>query len=194
MRTQMWNKQTWPISVRQRDNKINQHHEVALRAGNGSVLPRRLYGEYIYAASCSSNRQERENFTMWNSLAAFTAATIIMGWGGGVDFNCVMTNTDCTGNMKFSKALDTVVRGFSLVDMWETSCDSRSAHCTSHGAARFDRIYVTSNLSIRKVVGVETVVEALPDHLTVCLRIKLGNSLLQGRGLWKVNTKPLENM
>jgi hypothetical protein len=36
-----------------------------------------------------------------HSLAAFTAPTMIMPGGG--DFNCIMTNTDCTGNMNFSK-------------------------------------------------------------------------------------------
>jgi len=56
---------------------------------------------YIYAPSSSSNRQERENFTTWNSLAAFTAPTMIMG---GVDFNCAVKNTDCTENTNFGKA------------------------------------------------------------------------------------------
>jgi hypothetical protein len=37
------------------------------------------------------------------------------------------------------------------------------------------------------------VVAALPDHLAACLRIKLEASLLQGRGLWKIATKSLED-
>jgi hypothetical protein len=40
---------------------------------------------------------------------------------------------------------------------------------------------------------VKTVVAALPDHLAVCLRIKLEAFLLQGRGLWKMTTKSLED-
>ena len=52
------------------------------------------------------------------------------------------------------------------------------AHYTPHGAARLERIYVTSNLSGQKV-GVETVYAAFIEHLAVCLRIKLEAPLLQ---------------
>jgi hypothetical protein len=36
------------------------------------------------------------------------------------DFNCVLSQTDCTGNINYSKALDRMVRGFDLIDVWET--------------------------------------------------------------------------
>ena len=38
-------------------------------------------------------------------------------WG---DINCVLTNTDCTRNINFSKALEKIVRGIGLVDVWES--------------------------------------------------------------------------
>jgi len=54
----------------------------------------------IYEPSFSSNKQERENFTKWKSLAAFTAPKMIMG---GADFNCAVKNIDCTENTNFGK-------------------------------------------------------------------------------------------
>ena len=78
--------------------------------------------------------------------------------------------------------------------MWESVLPRAVyTYCTLHGAARFDRIYVTSNVSDQKV-GVETVFASFTDQLAVCLRIKLEVPLLQGgRGLWKMNTKLLED-
>lgn len=38
----------------------------------------------------------------------------------GGDFNCVLSKNGCTGNINYSKALDTVVRGFGLIDLWRT--------------------------------------------------------------------------
>jgi hypothetical protein len=76
--------------------------------------------------------------------------------------------------------------------MWGTvSPREVYTHYTPHGAARLDRIYVTSKLNYQKV-GVETVFAAFTDHLAVCLRIMLEAPLLQrGRGLWHMNTKLL---
>ena len=127
---------------------------------------------------------------MWNSFIAVTAPNN----DHRGDFNCILTNTDCTGNMHFSKALKKVVSGFGLVDVWET-VPPRTVytHYTSHGTALFNRIYVTSNLSCQKV-RVETVSAPFTVHLAVCLRIKPEAPLLQrGRGLWKMNTARLED-
>ena len=70
----------------------------------------------------------------------------------GGDFNSVMKNTDCTGNINFSKDLEKIVSDIGLVDVWET-VPPRAVytHYTSHGAARLDRINVASKLSCRKV-------------------------------------------
>ena len=110
-----------------------------------------------------------------HSLVAVTAPN---NEHGGGDFNCALTNTDCTGNINFSEALKKVIRGFGLVDMWET-VPPRAVytHYTPHGAARVGRIHVISNLSGQKV-GLETVFAAYTDHLPVCLRITLEAPLL----------------
>jgi hypothetical protein len=49
---------------------------------------------------------------------------------GGGDFNCVLTNTDSTGNIKFRKALEKVVRGFGLVDVGKLSLQGQYIQIT----------------------------------------------------------------
>jgi hypothetical protein len=106
----------------------------------------------------------------------------------GEDFNCILTNADCTGNINYSKALEKIVRGLNLVDVWGTVPPRAIyTHHTPHGAAHLDRIYVSANLSGVKV-GAETVFAVFTNHLAVCLRLCLEIPLLQrGRGLWKMN-------
>ena len=36
----------------------------------------------------------------------------------GGDFNCVLSQADCTDNMNYSKALDKLVHGLKLTDVW----------------------------------------------------------------------------
>jgi hypothetical protein len=55
-------------------------------------------------------------FTMWNSMVLSLPPTMIMEG----DFNCILTNIGCTENTNFIKALEKVVRGFGLVDVWGT--------------------------------------------------------------------------
>jgi len=86
----------------------------------------------------------------------------------GGDFNCVLSQADCTGNMNYSKALDKLVRGLELTDVWATIHPRAIyTHYTPHGAARLDRLYISPNLGNRKI-GVETVMAAFTDHLAVC--------------------------
>jgi len=101
----------------------------------------------------------------------------------GGDFNCILSQADCTGNMNYSKALDKMVRGFELTDVWAPA-QTRAiyTHYNPHGAARLDNLYVSPDLRNRKI-GVETVITAFTDHLTVCLCITIDAPLLpQGRG------------
>jgi endonuclease/exonuclease/phosphatase family metal-dependent hydrolase len=87
--------------------------------------------------------------------------------------------TDYTGNMIFGTALEKVVRGCGLVDVWETVPPTAVfTHYTWNEEAHPDRIYVTSSISGQKV-EVETVFAAVTDHLAVRLRIKLEDPLLQ---------------
>jgi hypothetical protein len=80
--------------------------------------------------------------------------------------------------------------------MWETA-PSRSifTHCTPQGATRLHRIYIYichAELEWPKD-GVETVVSAFTDHLSVVLRLSLDIPLARrGRRFWKMNISLLE--
>ena len=77
---------------------------------------------------------------MWNSIVVVTAPNN----GHRVDFNCVLRNNDCNGNTNFIQAIEKIVCGFGLVDVWGTvSLRAVYTHYTPHGAARLERIYVT---------------------------------------------------
>jgi endonuclease/exonuclease/phosphatase family metal-dependent hydrolase len=67
------------------------------------------------------------------------------------DFNCVLNAADSTGHTQPSRALDTIVRGFDLRDVWNESRPSLGyMHYTPKSASRLDRIYVTRRLFERK--------------------------------------------
>jgi len=71
----------------------------------------------IYVPSGTSRRQEREDFCnveLTYLLPSIHPTMIIVG-----DFKCVLPQTHCTGNINYSKALDRMVRGFDLTDVWE---------------------------------------------------------------------------
>jgi exonuclease III len=73
----------------------------------------------IYAPSGAEKRQEREdffNFVLPYLLQA-TPNTVILGG----DFNCVLAKADVTGHLNFSRALNSLVKGYNLVDMWTTA-------------------------------------------------------------------------
>ena len=63
---------------------------------------------------------------------AGTSTTTIIGG----DFNCVLSQADCTGNMNYTKALDNLVRGLEVTDVWETILPEPYTHYTPHGAER----------------------------------------------------------
>jgi len=138
---------------------------------NGSVLSRRVDGEdkYICSPYVSSNKQEIEHF--YN--VELDCSGHCRNNDHRVDFNCALTNTNCTGNTNFSRSLEKVVHGFGLVDVCGTvSPRAVYKHYTPNGAVRLDRIYVISKLSDQKV-GVKTVFVAFTDHLAVCQGIML---------------------
>jgi len=145
----------------------------------------------LYAPSGTANRQEREDFynmELVYLLRSLPPTMIVEG-----DFNCVLSQADCTGNMNYSEVLNKLVRGLELTDVWAPAQPRAIyTHYTPHGAARLDCLYVSPDLRNRKI-GVETVMAAFTDHLAVCLRITLDATLLQrGRGRWKMNAKLLE--
>jgi exonuclease III len=71
----------------------------------------------IYAPSGAEKRTEREDFYTLELpyLMRTTPSRMILGG----DFNCVLTQTDCTGKGNNSRALTKLVRECDLVDVWE---------------------------------------------------------------------------
>ena len=137
----------------------------------------------LYAPSGTANRQEREDFynvELVYLLRSLPPTMIVEG-----DFNCVLSQADCTGNMNYSEVLNKLVRGLELTDVWAPAQPRAIyTHYTPHGAARLDHLYVSPDLRNCKI-GVETVMAAFTDHLVVCLHITLDSPLLQrGRGRW----------
>jgi hypothetical protein len=87
------------------------------------------------------------------------------------DFNSVLAQVDCTGKVNVSRALQELVRGYGLVDVWEANPTREVyTHYPEQGATRIDPISVTRNPNGRKR-GVETVGTAITDHLAVVLRM-----------------------
>ena len=109
----------------------------------------------------------------------------------GGDFNSVLTNADAMAHQNYSRALQELIRGFDLVDMWET-CHGRAnyTHYKSQGAFRINRIY--GSRSDKK--SVKTRIAAFTDHLAVVLRIALDvTPMRRGHGYWKMNTALLRD-
>jgi exonuclease III len=75
----------------------------------------------VYAPSGTSKRTEREAFFN-NDLSLLLGASstdIIMGG----DFNCILEAADATGQGSHSRALTTLVKGYSLQDAWQAHPD-----------------------------------------------------------------------
>jgi len=68
----------------------------------------------IYAPSGYEKKREREVF--YNGEVATLLPTANTGMILAGDFNCVISNADCTGQGKYSKALENLVRGLDLRD------------------------------------------------------------------------------
>jgi len=81
----------------------------------------------------------------------------------------MLDTIDSTGHKIFSRALASIVSGFRLQDVWDTS---RSRHVYTRTASRLDSLYVTNHLLSRKQ-GVETVATAFTDHLALVLRLAI---------------------
>ena len=71
----------------------------------------------IYAPSSTANRQERKDFYNVELVYLLKSLSPTMIVGG--DLNCVLSHADCTGNMNYSKALDKLVHGLKLTDVWK---------------------------------------------------------------------------
>ena len=140
----------------------------------------------IYAPSGSEKLQEREDFFNLELLYLLidTPTTLIMGG----NYNCVLAKTDVTGHFNFSRALNTLISGYDLVDMWAPATGRGVyTHYARSGAERLDRKYVSRQLSEQKY-GIETAVAAFTDHLAAILCFVLDVTTVQrGRSYWKMD-------
>ena len=141
----------------------------------------------MYAPSGAERRRDRENFFSNEFPYLLRGIPPVLLVGG--DVNSVLTNLDAIGHPNYSRALQEFIRGFDLVDMWETSHEHATyTHYTSRGASKIDGIYASRNLSIQKR-GAETRVAAFTDHLAVVIPIALeATTMPSGRSYWKMNT------
>jgi len=111
------------------------------------------------------------------------------------DFNCVLTNSDCSGHRTSSRALEMLIQGLRLIDVWDSSINMQAyTSYTSTRAARLDRIYATEEIG-RNKQGVETLAAAFIDHLAVLLGVKLLIPFTYiGRGRWRMNITYLTDL
>jgi len=87
------------------------------------------------------------------------------------DFNCILNNSECTGNGCFSRSLAILVREMDLYDAWGYIPGNNGyTHYAPKSVSRIDRIYLSQMLLQRKT-GIETRVVACTDHLAAVLRI-----------------------
>jgi endonuclease/exonuclease/phosphatase family metal-dependent hydrolase len=146
----------------------------------------------IYVPSGTERKQERESFYTnelpW-LLPTTKCALILAG-----DFNCVLERGDATGQENRSRALDQLVRGFHLTDVWDHNAVNRGfKHYTATGASRLDRIYVSRNILTHKP-GAETLAAAFTDHMAVALRLSGADPMpTHEKGTWRINTTPLQD-
>ena len=88
----------------------------------------------LYATSGTVNCAEREAFfnTELIDLIPHTLTDLIMAG----DFNCVLSNLDCTGHHNSSRTLERLIQGLGLVDVWDASVNRQIyTHYTPTGVA-----------------------------------------------------------
>jgi len=173
---------------------LQPHGTVRLPSGRGlAIFYESTCIVNIHALSGSTNRAEREDFFNSEIIALLPHVPTDLILAG--DFNCVLSNNDCTGNRSCSRALDRLVHGLHLTDAWDVNIHPQAyTHYTPAGAARLDRFYINKYLLNNKQ-GVETIAAAITDHLAVLLRIKLSTPVIhRGRNSWRMNTSFLNEM
>ena len=119
----------------------------------------------IYAPSGTAKRTEREEFFNVDILGLLPLSPIQLIIAG--DFNCVLSNKECTGQRSNSLALQRLINGLKLKDAWDPNKNPFGfTHYTATGATRIDRMYLSEDL-IRHKQGTETIAAAFTDHLAV---------------------------
>jgi len=172
-------------------SKLNsQLHRIdGLPTGRGLVA---YYGNTwivnIHAPSGTANRYEREVFFITEviDLLPYVPTEQIMAG----DFNCVLSNSDCTGHSTSSRALERLIHSFRLNSGWDVAVNPQAfTHYTPTGAACLDRIHVTEELR-RNKQGVVIITAAFTDHLAVLLKVNLSKPIIHR---WRMNTSFLND-
>ena len=146
----------------------------------------------IYAPLGAEKKFERETFYNTDLLSLLPATRSGLLLAG--DFNCVMSQSDTTGQKNYSKTLEFLVRGLNLQGVWnETNMRHRFTHYVLKRAARLDRIYLSQHLIPQKQ-GVETIEAVFTDHHAVVLGMATEDPFLtHGRGCWRKNSMLLRD-
>jgi exonuclease III len=96
----------------------------------------------IYALSGTGKRAERETFFNQDVLHLIPdtpAEQVLAG-----DFNSVIQHTDTTGSVAYSKALEKLIKGLELHDVWDHTVTNRGyTHYAPKSASRLDTIYTS---------------------------------------------------
>ena len=168
-------------------DSISLENVIMLPSGRAiAVKFREIWIINIYAPSGTAWKQDRENF--YNNEVLYIIATAGEHIFLGGDFNCIFNPTDATGGYNYSRELQELIQGLSIIDIWQTNTDRRGyTHISAYGASRLESTYVTKELNSRKQ-GVEVAAAAFTDQLAVCLRPSSELPIMRtGRGLWKMD-------
>jgi len=110
----------------------------------------------IYAPSAREGREQFFDSELAYLLSASPTKMIVGG-----DCNCILHQKDRNGHFNYRRALDELVHGFELRDMWQSD-PPENGYIIPLWERQEDRIY-TTKLNTKKV-GVETVAAALPTN------------------------------
>jgi exonuclease III len=159
------------------------------RLPTGRGIAAKINGIWIvntYAPSGAKKKQERVYFysTDLTYILPLTYTDMIIAG----DLNCTLKKEDSTGTKNYSRELENILTGLSLMDAWDTTKTRDGyTHYTANGASRIDRIYATRDVITRKT-GIEIIAVAFTDHSAVIMRIAIETPLrTRGRGYWKMN-------
>jgi hypothetical protein len=146
----------------------------------------------IYAPSGPAKRHEREHF--YSTELAYLLTTEPQCTVMGGDFNSVLKCDNTTGNFNYSRALGALVGGMDLHDAWQGGVNwPEYTYYSIGGAARLERIYISSVL-LRRKQGMETLAADFTDHLAVCLQLSVVEPIMRrGPGYWKMDARILED-
>lgn len=148
----------------------------------------------IYAPSGAQARCDREVFfsTQLPLHLSTNLPIIMMG-----DFNCVLKRDDCLGNFNFSFALDGIVSGLGLFDVWyclgKNSKDNKFTFKRGKAGSRIDRAYVTQNIR-EQICSVSNEICAFSDHNALVVKFKVDRIRVEhGWSYFKINNFLINN-